>query len=154
MPVVIIPSLSPQEGKSEVCAAGHVDHIAEKGPPTAEFMGLIHTPIAIRDAMKIEEAAATINKEWEELSKIAWDVNKVRSRQYVIKESKRDQCPVHFGSMMDLCHKKHAELPPEFWRYKGRVVLKGETSLKMKIMPLRSLRSKAHLRLPWQHQNS
>ncbi len=62
MPVVIIPSLSSQEGKSEVCAAGHVDHIAEKGPPTAEFIGLIHTPIAIRDAMKIEEAAAAISK--------------------------------------------------------------------------------------------
>ncbi len=71
---------------TEVGAAGHVDHIADKGPPTAEFMGLIHTPIAIRDAMKIEETAAAINKEWDELSKIAWDVNKVRSRQDVIKK--------------------------------------------------------------------
>ena len=33
----------------------------------------------------------------------------------------------HFGTLMDLCHVKHSELPPEQRKYKGRVVLRGDT---------------------------
>ena len=33
---------------------------------------------------------------------------------------------VHFASLMDLCHLKNPELEPQFEKYKGRVVLRGD----------------------------
>ena len=32
-----------------------------------------------------------------------------------------------FATLMDICHLKNAELEPKFHRYKGRVVLRGDT---------------------------
>ena len=32
----------------------------------------------------------------------------------------------HFASLMDLCHLKNSELEPQFQKYKGRVVLRGD----------------------------
>ena len=34
---------------------------------------------------------------------------------------------VHFASLMDICHLKNAELEPKHQKYKGRVVLRGDT---------------------------
>ena len=34
---------------------------------------------------------------------------------------------IHFASLMDLCHLKNLELEPKFQKYKGRVVLRGDT---------------------------
>ena len=34
---------------------------------------------------------------------------------------------VHFASLMDLCHQKNSELEPQFHKYRGRVVLRGDT---------------------------
>ena len=33
---------------------------------------------------------------------------------------------VHFASLMDLCHLKNSELEPQYQKYKGRVVLRGD----------------------------
>ena len=44
----------------------------------------------------------------------------------VIARAKRLGQTVHFGSLMDLCHEKHSELPPEKRSYKGRVVFRGD----------------------------
>ena len=33
---------------------------------------------------------------------------------------------VHFASLMDLCHLKNSELEPQFQKYKGRIVLRGD----------------------------
>ena len=33
---------------------------------------------------------------------------------------------IHFASLMDLCHLKNAELEPQYQKYKGRVVLRGD----------------------------
>ena len=33
---------------------------------------------------------------------------------------------VHFSSLMDLCHLKNSELEPQYQKYKGRVVLRGD----------------------------
>ena len=34
---------------------------------------------------------------------------------------------VHFESLMDLCHLKKSELEPKFQKYRGRVVLRGDS---------------------------
>ena len=41
-----------------------------------------------------------------------------------MKQGKRK---VHFASLMDLCHLENSELEPRYQKYKGRVVLRGDT---------------------------
>ena len=44
----------------------------------------------------------------------------------VIAEARNKGRKVHFSSLMDLCHLKNSELEPQFQKYKGRVVLRGD----------------------------
>ena len=44
----------------------------------------------------------------------------------MIAEARNEGRTVHFASSMDLCHLKNSELEPQFQKYKGRVVLRGD----------------------------
>ena len=44
----------------------------------------------------------------------------------MIAEARNEGRTVHFASLMDLCHLKNSELEPQFQKYKGRVVLRGD----------------------------
>jgi hypothetical protein len=88
---------------------------------------MVHTPVSIQKALQIPEARAALEKEWNKLeTKRAWNTAKVRPKAEVIAESKRTGRPVHFGSLMDLCHIKNSQLGKEFWTYKGRIVFRGD----------------------------
>ena len=79
---------------------------------------LVHRFIPMPQAMKIPNAKAAVGKECEKLEKIpAWQLTKVR------KESRRK---VHFASLMDICHLENFELEPQYQKYKGWVVLRGD----------------------------
>ena len=70
-------------------------------------------------------AKAAVDKEWKKLETFpAWDVRRVKSKKEVIKEAQKNK--VHFVSLMDLCHPKTLGLEPQFQKYKGRVVLRGD----------------------------
>ena len=56
-----------------------------------------------------------------------WQLTKVRNIKEVIAEARDEGRTVHFASLMDLCHLKNSELEPQFQKYKGRVVLRGDT---------------------------
>ena len=56
----------------------------------------------------------------------AWNLTKVRSKKEVIDEARTKGAKVHFASLMDLCSLKNSELEPQFQKYKGRVVLRGD----------------------------
>ena len=89
--------------------------------------GLIHTPV--HDYNKIPEAREAVTKEFVKLEKIpAWDVNQVREREDVKRESDSTGVPVHFAELMALCFLKNAELEKALQKYKGRLVLRGTTS--------------------------
>ena len=61
--------------------------------------------------MKIPAAKAAVNSEWEKLEEIpAWDLTKVGSKKEVNDEARTKGAKVHFGSLMDICHLKSAEL--------------------------------------------
>ena len=53
-------------------------------------------------------------------------MRKLKSKKEVIKEAQKNNNKVHFASLMDICHLKNAELEPQFQKYKGRVVLRGD----------------------------
>ena len=79
--------------------------------------------------MKIPDAKA-VDKGWKKLETIqAWQLEKVNSKEEVIVEAQRDKKKVHFATLMDMCHLKNTELEPQFQKYKGRVVLRGDIVL-------------------------
>ena len=57
----------------------------------------------------------------------AWNLTKVRTKKEVIDEARTLGTKVHFASLMDICHLKNAELDAKHQKYKGRVVLRGDT---------------------------
>ena len=78
--------------------------------------------------MKIPAAKAAVDQETEKLEKIlAWDLTKVRNKSEVIDEARTKGAKVHFASLMDICHLKNAKLEAKQQKYKGRVVLRGDT---------------------------
>ena len=106
----------------------HEDHIAGKGDNSLNHYNLVHKFISMPQAMKIPAAEAAVDKEWEKLEKIpAWDLTKARNKSEVIDEARNKGRKMHFASLTDGCHLKNEELQPQFQKYKGRVVLRGDT---------------------------
>ena len=52
--------------------------------------GLVHTPFAIQEALKIPEAIAASNKEWEKIRNFRWSEKKVKSKAEVVRHAKKD----------------------------------------------------------------
>ena len=89
---------------------------------------LVHKFTPMPQAMKIPEAKAAVDKEWEKLEKFsAWNLTKVKSKKQVIDEARTSGAKVHFASLMDICHlKKMLNWRQSTKKYKGRVVLRGD----------------------------
>ena len=65
--------------------------------------------------MKIRDAKAAVDKEWEKLENLpAWQMTNGKSKKEVMLEAQKDQRAVHFASLMDICHPKDAELEAKF----------------------------------------
>ena len=68
-----------------------------------------------------------MDKEWTKLEKQkAWLLNTVRLKSEVRAEARNTKTPVHFGSLMPLCHIKNYQLGEDFWEWKGRIVFRGD----------------------------
>ena len=57
----------------------------------------------------------------------AWQLTKVKNKNEVVDEARNQGITVRLASSMNLCHLKISELEPQFPKYKGRVVLRGDT---------------------------
>ena len=88
---------------------------------------LVHKPVPIPQAMKILDAKAAVDKEWEKVEKLpAWQVPNLRSKRQVIEKARKEERIVHFAALMELCHLKNSEMEQKFQTYEGRVVLRGD----------------------------
>ena len=77
--------------------------------------------------LRIPEAKAVVDKELEKLEKMpAWHLTNVRRKKEVIQEAQREGRTVHVATLMGICHLKNSELEPQFQKYKGRMVLRGD----------------------------
>ena len=57
----------------------------------------------MRPAMKVLDAKAVVDKEWEKLEKMpAWKLTKVRSKKEVMQKAHREGKTVHFAPLMDI----------------------------------------------------
>ena len=54
-------------------------------------------------------------------------MSKVKDRHEVKEMYDAMKEPVHFGTVRQLCHEKHSELPLDQQIYKGRAVFRGDT---------------------------
>ena len=105
----------------------HMDHIAEKGYVESFHYGLVHKLVSIQEGMKIPDATAAVDKEWDKLKNIpAWDVKKARSQAEVVIQAKMNAKTVHFANLMDLCNLKNAGLAKHLQKNKARVVLRED----------------------------
>ena len=87
----------------------HQDHIADAGYSSTEYQAMVHTPICIKEALRIPDARAALEKEWKKLEDLgAWNYNTVKPRAEVEDRAYREGKTIHFGGAMDLCHIKHS----------------------------------------------
>ena len=91
------------------------DHISAKGINSLSHENLVHKFIPMPQ-----------EKDWENLKILEWQLRKVRNKKEVIEEARDKVRKVHFPSLMDLCHLKNWELEPQYLKYKGRAVLRGD----------------------------
>ena len=92
----------------------HEDLIAERRSNSLRHYNLVHKPIPIPPAMKISDAKAAVDKEWEKPEKMpAWQVTKVKSKTEVIQRA-QEGGTFHFASLMDSCHLKNLKLEQQF----------------------------------------
>ena len=70
----------------------HEDHIAGKGVNSLQHYNLVHKFIPLPQAMKIPEAKAAVDEEWEKLEKIpACDLTQDRRKRWSTKQRRRAQ---------------------------------------------------------------
>ena len=90
------------------------------------YFDLAHKPFPILQAIRIPDAKAAVDKEWEKLERLpAWQVTKVKSKKEVIEKAhkegrtiekaQKEGRTVHFAALMDSCHlKKTRSLEQKF----------------------------------------
>ena len=103
-------------------------HIAVKGINSLNRCNLVwHIRLLRRPSIKNTACKGGSGERMGKLEKIpAWQLTKVRNKKDVIEEARNKGRKVHFASLMDLCHLKNLELEPQYQKYKGRVVLRGD----------------------------
>ena len=107
--------------------SNHEDHITGKGENSLQHYNLVHKFIPMPQTVKIPAAKAAVDKEWENLKKFsAWNLKKVKSKNFLIDEARMSGATVHFASLVDICHLKNAELEAKHQKCRGRVVLRGD----------------------------
>ena len=106
----------------------HEDHIAGNGTNSLSHYNLVHNFLLTPRIMKIPDEKVAVDKEWEKLKKIlGWQLTKVRNKNEVVAEARNVGIKVHIASVMDISYLKNSELEPRFPKFKGRVVLRGDT---------------------------
>ena len=126
MPVVSY-AFSSVKGKPLAHPPEHEDKLADVGYASDTYFACVHVPIPIMEAKKIKAAHEALETEWGKLWKKKFiDPNSVCSKYEVQERAKKSGKTVHFGDLMELVHRKHAELEEKFHAYKGRVVFRGD----------------------------
>ena len=76
--------------------------------------------------MKMPDAKLAVSKAWENEEYTSMTDDESEKQKWGDRWSKESCKIVHCASLMDLCHLKNSELEPQFQKYKGRVVLRGD----------------------------
>ena len=88
-------------------------HVAGKRFTSMTHYDLVHKFFPMPQAMKILDAKAAVDKEWNKLEKTSVATGGSQSKKKVVLEVRRDTKKVHFATLMDVSHLKNAELEPK-----------------------------------------
>ena len=66
---------------------------------------MVHTPTSLKEAMKIPDRGRRV-EQIEEVTTL--ELQKSKPKADVVMNAKQDHVPVHFASLTDMCHLKHA----------------------------------------------
>ena len=109
----------------------HEDYIAGKGFTSMTHYNLVHKfiPFATSD-----ENSGRKSCKWTRHGKSLrqsqhgnWRWRKSRARSILFSKHRETEKKVHFATLIDICHLKNAESKHKLQKYKGRVVLRGDT---------------------------
>ena len=102
------------------------DHIADRGYNSMTHCKLLHKPILIPQAMKMLDAKAAFDKEWEKVENCQHGENpNLNRKNEVIERTQNEGKTVQFATLMGLCRLKNSKLERKFQKYQGREVLRG-----------------------------
>ena len=88
---------------------------------------MVHRPIPIKEARRIDKANKALEAKFGKLDKLNFvDWESVQPKQDVIDAARRTGEEIHMGSLMELCHEKNAQLKLSEPEYKGRIVFRGD----------------------------
>ena len=77
--------------------------------------------------MKILDAKAAVDKEWDKARKMpAWHVTKVKSQKEVTEKAQKEGRSLNIATRDGLMSPQNSELEQKFQKYKGRVVVRGD----------------------------
>ena len=106
----------------------HEDQIAGKGSNSLQHFYLVHKFYSYASRYENSGSESSGGQGMGKMEKIsAWNLTRVKSKKQVIEEARTAGATVHFASLMDICLLKNAELEAKHQKYKGRVVLRGDT---------------------------
>ena len=107
----------------------HEDHIAGKGMVSLShynFGAQIYSYASSEENTRCKGSIGErIGKKLEKM--LTWQLTKVRNKNVVISEARKESKTVQFVSLRDLCHLKNSELEPQF--QKTKVELCSEVTL-------------------------
>ena len=117
------------EVKTRQCVARYVEAYVWCIETQRNFCGSLQScSQSHSDASSYENTCNSSSRErMEKLEKIpAGQLTRVRNINEVMDFARNKGRKVHFASLMDHCHLKNSELEPQYQKYKGRVVLRGD----------------------------
>ena len=105
---------------------GQEDHFSQRGYNSITHHNLVHKPTLIPQAMKIPDAKAAIDEEWDKSKKLpAWQEAKVKSNKEFFEQTHEEKILfILLGSWT--MSSNFFELEKKFQQYRGLVVSCGD----------------------------
>ena len=116
--------------------------------------GLVHKHKSIKEAMKIPEAKAAVDVEWNKLENWpAWNFKKIKLKAEVDRQATDDGMSGHFASLMDVCHLKRVETCDTSSEVQGKSCAPGRQRQGRQTDTGQFSPNKAHQLHRWQRQH-
>ena len=103
----------------------HEDHIAGKCMNSLSHYNMVRNFIPMPQAIKNTRCKGSSGKNGKTLRKHRMEFDESQNKTEVIAKARSEGRKVHFASLMYLCHLKNSELEPQFQKYQGRILLRG-----------------------------
>ena len=96
----ILPQAAPAlDGRFAATQDKHHENLAVAGHVSGAWYAMVHKPITIREALRIPNAKASLDKEWAKLHAACWDRTKPFERRNVEDKYSTRGETAHFGTI-------------------------------------------------------